>query len=79
MRFYLYNGNTLVIDSGNLYDETLLGGRMGVFCLSQPKIIWSNMKYSCNRKCRPWLAGWLVSLSKASLVCNSRNGSVCYL
>ncbi|XP_042885175.1 cartilage oligomeric matrix protein-like [Penaeus japonicus] len=49
MRFYLYNGNTLVIDSGNLYDETLLGGRMGVFCLSQPKIIWSNMKYSCNR------------------------------
>ncbi|XP_042889007.1 cartilage oligomeric matrix protein-like isoform X2 [Penaeus japonicus] len=48
MRLYLYKGDSQVMDSGNIYDKTLQGGRLGLFCFSQEKIIWSNMKYTCN-------------------------------
>ncbi|SYZ79390.1 Hypothetical protein TART1_2243, partial [Trichococcus shcherbakoviae] len=48
IRFYLYQGNNQVIDSGNIYDDTLKGGRLGLFCFSQQQIIWSNMKYTCS-------------------------------
>ncbi|XP_042888974.1 cartilage oligomeric matrix protein-like isoform X2 [Penaeus japonicus] len=47
IRFYLYKGDSQVMDSRNIYDHTLQGGRMGLFCFSQEKIIWSNMKYNC--------------------------------
>ncbi|XP_063591723.1 cartilage oligomeric matrix protein-like [Penaeus indicus] len=48
MRFYLYQGNNQVMDSGNIYDDTLKGGRLGLFCFSQTRIIWSNVKYTCS-------------------------------
>ncbi|ROT78853.1 thrombospondin [Penaeus vannamei] len=48
MRFYLYKGDYQVTDSGNIYDDTLKGGRLGLFCFSQEKIIWSNIKYTCS-------------------------------
>ncbi|XP_069986871.1 cartilage oligomeric matrix protein-like isoform X2 [Penaeus vannamei] len=47
IRFYLYQGNNQVMDSGNIYDSTLKGGRLGLFCFSQEEIIWSNMEYKC--------------------------------
>jgi thrombospondin 2/3/4/5 len=40
----------MVADSGNIYDTTLRGGRLGVFCFSQEMIIWSDLVYRCNGK-----------------------------
>ncbi|ROT79303.1 thrombospondin [Penaeus vannamei] len=47
IRFYLYRGNNEVMDSGNIYDDSLKGGRLGLYCFSQEEIIWSNVKYTC--------------------------------
>ena len=40
----------MVTDSGNIFDSTLKGGRLGFFCFSQEQIIWSDMSYKCNEK-----------------------------
>lgn len=50
IRLKIYENNRLVADSGNVYDSTLKGGRLGVFCFSQEMIIWSNLIYRCNDK-----------------------------
>ncbi|XP_049876570.1 cartilage oligomeric matrix protein [Pectinophora gossypiella] len=50
IRLKIYENNRLVADSGNVYDFTLNGGRLGVFCFSQEMIIWSNLVYRCNDK-----------------------------
>ncbi|XP_041984592.1 cartilage oligomeric matrix protein [Aricia agestis] len=50
IRLKVYENNRLVADSGNVYDLTLKGGRLGVFCFSQEMIIWSNLVYRCNDK-----------------------------
>ncbi|XP_046970166.1 cartilage oligomeric matrix protein isoform X2 [Vanessa cardui] len=50
IRLKIYENNRLVADSGNVYDFTLKGGRLGVFCFSQEMIIWSNLVYRCNDK-----------------------------
>ncbi|XP_037794812.1 cartilage oligomeric matrix protein-like isoform X2 [Penaeus monodon] len=47
IRFYLYRGTNLVMDSGNIYNDALKGGRLGLYCFSQEEIIWSNVKYTC--------------------------------
>lgn len=38
----------MVADSANIFDNTLKGGRLGVFCFSQEAIIWSDLVYRCN-------------------------------
>ncbi|XP_043220048.1 cartilage oligomeric matrix protein-like isoform X2 [Amphibalanus amphitrite] len=48
IRLRIYEGEYLVADSGNIYDSTLKGGRIGVFCFSQEMIIWSDLVYRCN-------------------------------
>ncbi|XP_072943066.1 thrombospondin-3 [Epargyreus clarus] len=50
IRLKIYENSRLVADSGNVYDFTLKGGRLGVFCFSQEMIIWSNLMYRCNDK-----------------------------
>ncbi|XP_059059045.1 cartilage oligomeric matrix protein [Achroia grisella] len=50
IRLKVYENNRLVADSRNVYDFTLRGGRLGVFCFSQEMIIWSNLVYRCNDK-----------------------------
>lgn len=40
----------MVTDSGNVFDYTFKGGRLGVFCFSQEMIIWSDLVYRCNGK-----------------------------
>jgi len=50
IRLRLWEGNTQVIDSGDVYDNSsssLKGGRLGVYCDSQQEITWSNLKYRC--------------------------------
>ncbi|XP_020810586.1 cartilage oligomeric matrix protein-like, partial [Drosophila serrata] len=48
IRLQIFEGHRLLMDSGNVYDSTLKGGRLGVFCFSQEMIIWSNLQYKCN-------------------------------
>ena len=46
----IYEGATLVEDSGDIIDkgeERLSGGKMGVFCYSQASITWSALSYRC--------------------------------
>ncbi|XP_017884490.1 cartilage oligomeric matrix protein [Ceratina calcarata] len=47
IRFALYRGKDLITDSGNIFDHTLRGGKLGVYCFSQENITWSNLHYSC--------------------------------
>jgi thrombospondin 2/3/4/5 len=44
----IFNGKRLVADSGNVFDSTLKGGRLGMYVFSQEMTIWSNMAYRCN-------------------------------
>ena len=46
----IYEGSVQIIDSGDVIDTGLSGGRVGVFTCSQPKTIWSDMKYSCQEE-----------------------------
>lgn len=48
IRFRLYRGTVLEADSGNLFDSTIKGGKVGVYCFSQALITWSNLVYRCN-------------------------------
>lgn len=48
IRLKMYEGKRLAADSGMIKDNTIKGGRLGVFCFSQEKIIWSNLEYKCN-------------------------------
>lgn len=48
IRLRIFDGQQMVSDSGNIFDTTLKGGRLGVFCFSQEMIIWSNLVYRCN-------------------------------
>ncbi|KAI5087472.1 thrombospondin-3b isoform X1, partial [Silurus meridionalis] len=48
IRVRLYEGTSLVADSGVVIDTSMKGGRLGVFCFSQENIIWSNLGYRCN-------------------------------
>uniref|UniRef100_A0A0L8H5A9 TSP C-terminal domain-containing protein n=2 Tax=Octopus bimaculoides TaxID=37653 RepID=A0A0L8H5A9_OCTBM len=48
IRVIFYEKSELVADSGNIYDFTLKGGRLGVFCFSQENVIWSDLVYRCN-------------------------------
>ncbi|XP_077978069.1 uncharacterized protein LOC144433608 [Glandiceps talaboti] len=40
------SGETIT-DSGDVYDTSISGGRLGVFQFAQSDIIWSNLKYKC--------------------------------
>jgi len=48
IRLRIFEGENMVADSGNIFDGTLKGGRLGVFCFSQEMIIWSDLVYRCN-------------------------------
>ena len=48
IRLRLYEGSTLVLDSGNIIDtgaDRLSGGKLGVYCDSQENISWSALRY----------------------------------
>ncbi|KAJ8673743.1 hypothetical protein QAD02_005005 [Eretmocerus hayati] len=47
IRLWIYEGQRLIVDSGNNFDSTLKGGRLGVFAFSQQMVLWSNLKYTC--------------------------------
>ena len=44
----MFSGLKVMVDSGNIVDRTYKGGRLGVFCFSQAKVIWSNIRHTCS-------------------------------
>ncbi|CAL4223861.1 unnamed protein product, partial [Meganyctiphanes norvegica] len=48
IRFRFLTGSGIIADSGNIYDDDILGGRLGVYCDSQKDVTFSNMEYFCN-------------------------------
>ncbi|XP_055525385.1 cartilage oligomeric matrix protein-like [Wyeomyia smithii] len=50
IRFRLYQGSRMIADSGNIFNGSIKGGRLGVYCFSQELITWSNLVYNCNDK-----------------------------
>ncbi|XP_069137277.1 cartilage oligomeric matrix protein-like [Argopecten irradians] len=48
IRVLFFEETNLVADSGNIFDNTLRGGKLGVFCFSQEMVIWSDLVYRCN-------------------------------
>ncbi|CAM1298976.1 COMP (predicted) [Pycnogonum litorale] len=47
VRLRIFEGDRMVADSKNIYDGSLQGGRLGVFCFSQEAVIWSDLVYKC--------------------------------
>jgi len=50
IRVLIYEGSTLIADSGTIIDDgdnSLKGGRLGVYCDSQELITWSALSYKC--------------------------------
>eukprot|EP00058_Branchiostoma_floridae_P004014 XP_002589502.1 hypothetical protein BRAFLDRAFT_88361 [Branchiostoma floridae] len=47
-RFHLYEGSRTVVDSGDVQDASLRGGRLGVYCYSQENVIWSHLVTKCD-------------------------------
>ncbi|XP_061720798.1 uncharacterized protein LOC133527693 isoform X2 [Cydia pomonella] len=50
IRVKVFRGGKLIVDSGNVYDKTIKGGRIGVYAFSQENIEWHKMKFECNDK-----------------------------
>ena len=46
-RVWIYRGATLLTDSGNVFDTSYAGGRLGAFVYNQPGVIWSRLSYKC--------------------------------
>ena len=50
IKLKLYEGIKLIVESPNIIDHTLKGGKLGVYCFSQENITWSNIHYQCRGK-----------------------------
>ena len=47
VRIVVKQEETVLVDSGFVYDTTISGGRTGLFVHAQPGAIFSNLKYQC--------------------------------
>ncbi|CAL4062796.1 unnamed protein product, partial [Meganyctiphanes norvegica] len=48
IRFRFLTSSGIIADSGNIYDDDIGGGRLGIYCASQAYITWASLAYSCN-------------------------------
>ena len=46
-RIVVKSEETVLVDSGFIYDTAISGGRTGLFVHAQPGAIFSNLKYEC--------------------------------
>ncbi|CAH1799045.1 unnamed protein product [Owenia fusiformis] len=47
IRLQVYDKNSSIVDSGNLYDAQLGGGRVGIFMFNQMRTSWSDLVVRC--------------------------------
>ena len=43
----MYDINSLLADSGDIYDTSITGGRVGVYQFGQEVVLWSDLKVQC--------------------------------
>ena len=49
-RIIIKQEETLLVDSGEVYNTRITGGRTGVFVFAQPGAIFSKLKYECKER-----------------------------
>ena len=47
-RVKIQQGEAVLTDSGDIYDTTLTGGRLGMIVFGQQDVIWSRLEAKCS-------------------------------
>lgn len=77
---------TLITDSGNIYDTSISGGRVGLITFKQDSAIWSNLRVRCDETVNRALqfnggddAVQIGSIQESVLDMIERSAALCHL